>query len=113
MNGLRPCQDPLDEVVFASDSQMRLYSQLASNLNEHFYIWHKLTKSFKHAKKIGVTLPIYTTSEGQCKIEIYVSLHNETDTGVVNKNEVTVEKKSRKFPQLNAISINLKKLIYS
>ena len=56
---------------------MRLYSQLASNL--------------------GFTLPIYTTSEGQCKIEIYVAPHNETDTGVVNKNVVTVEKRTEKF----------------
>ena len=41
-------------------------------------------------KKIGAAFSFYTTCEGQYEIKVYVVPHNETDTGVLNKNVVTV-----------------------
>jgi len=38
---------------------------------------------------------------------------NETDTGTLNENVVTVETNYPKLPQIIAIGVNLKKLIYS
>ena len=74
---------------------------------------HKQKKSFKHAKIFGVALSIYTSREGQYEIKTIVTPHNETDTGILNKNEVTFETNNRTFLQLIAIGVNLKNFIRS
>ena len=76
----------------------------------------------KKRPKVIRKWPIYTTREGhtlraeyegQYEIKIYFAPHNETETGVLNKNVATVETNNRKFPKLIAIGVNLKNLIYS
>ena len=96
---------------------MRAVFAAGVELNEHFYIRHTSRR-----KVSSVALSIYTSREGhtlraeyegQYKIKIYVAPHNETDTGVLNRNVATVETNYRKFPKLIAIGVNLKNLIYS
>ena len=48
-------------------------------------------------KNFWVALSIYTSREGQYEIKKNVTPHNETDTGIRNKNVVTFEKTTEHF----------------
>ena len=80
---------------------MRAVIAAGVQLNEHFYVRHTSRRKVSSMpKKFWGGLSIYTTREGhtlraeyegQYEIKVYVAPHNETDTGVLNKNVATVE----------------------
>ena len=65
-------------------------------------------------KKLGLLFQFTQYAKvWQYEININVAPQNETDTDELNKDVVTVETNKPKFPQLRAISVNLKNLIHS